>query len=157
MTYENGVLIGLLCWLWYAVMIIVSTNSRLERNLNKVGMRHSWVSLSAKDMHHGDLNRPIWRKIIKYLVIVGFAFPFIFLSWIYVIFTAATVIYSLSKSVGKPQSVKELQWKLKNVDLTFDQIAKEMMKVNEEDQDNFEQFKENLLMNLQERGIYRAF
>ncbi len=42
---------------------------------------------------------------------------------------------------------------MKNADLTFDQLVKELMKVTEEDPSKFEEFRANIVHELQERGL----
>ena len=50
----------------------------------------------------------------------------IILSWVSVAWTVGTLIYQKSKQSGMPQPVKELRWKMRNVDMTRDQILAEM-------------------------------
>lgn len=151
--YESGIAIAFLFWLFYAGSVLTSINSQLERNLNKIGQRLSWISLTPKLMTSDDFNHSFKFKIMKYLLVIGIAFPFIFLSWIYIIITIILIFYKLVKDFGVPQSIREYRWKLKNIDLTFEQSMKELMKLSEIDPSKYEEFKSEFLTNLQERGL----
>ena len=65
------------------------------------------------------------------------------LSWLYVGYYAATVVYALAKDRGAPQVIREARWKMRHTDLSFDQLVKELMKTSEEDRANFSSFREN--------------
>lgn len=151
--YESGILVALLFWIFYAGSILVSINSQVERNLNKIGQRLSWISLTPKLMTIDDMNHSVAFKIMKYLLVIGIAFPFIFLSWVYVIVTIVLIIYKFFKDFGAPQSIREFRWKLKNSNLTFEQLMKELMKVSEVDESKYEEFTNEVISNLQERGL----
>lgn len=151
--YETGIFFAFLLWLYNAIMIVVSVNSRLERNLNRIGQRLSWLTLTPKPMDSDDLSRSTVSKILRYLLIVGISLPFILLSWLNVALAIATIIYRRAKDSGAPQAVREFRWKMKNADLTFDQLAKEMMKISEDDSSKFEEFRTTIVNELEERGL----
>jgi uncharacterized protein (DUF1786 family) len=67
-----------------------------------------------------------------------------------------TIIYRKSKDSGAPQAVREFRWKLKNTDLTFDQLVKELMKVSDQDPSDFERVRSQMLQELKERGAIAA-
>ena len=117
-TYEVGVAIAFLLWAYNAVMLIVSVNSLLERNLNKIGQRLSWLTLMPKEMEPEDLKRSTLAKVLKYLFIVGIGLPFVLTSWLYILLAVAGMLYRWSKDSGAPQAVREMRWKLRNLDLT---------------------------------------
>ncbi|HWT40995.1 MAG TPA: hypothetical protein VN081_07080 [Dongiaceae bacterium] len=151
--YETGIYLALLLWAWHGLMLITLVNSQMQRNLNRIGQRIGWLTLAPKPMDAGDKPGLTGGKIFKFLLIVIFGFPFIFLSWAYIAYIAAVILYGRSKNYGEPVAIKEFRWKMKNVDMTFDQIVKELMKVNDESDENFHQFRENLIRDLEERGI----
>lgn len=151
--YFIGVLFALLLWLWGAIYLIVALHSQFERNLNKIGQRLSWVTLTPKAMDSDDENRPLWRAIGKYLLIVGFGFPWILLSWLNVGLAVAMMIYRRSKDAGAPQAIRELRWKMRNLDMPFDQVVKEMMKASGEEPEKFESVKADLLAEMESRGL----
>lgn len=49
-----------------------------------------------------------------------------------------------------PQSYKEFQWKLKNLDMSFDEIIKEMMLATNQDMSKLEDVKEEIRLSIQE-------
>ena len=151
--YETGIFVAFLLWLYNAVMIVVSVNSRLERNLNQMGQRLSWVTLTPKAMEPGDLSRSTTSKILKYLLGVGIGLPFVLLSWLNVGLAIATILYRRAKDSGAPQAVREFRWKLRNTDLTFDQLVRESMKAVEADPSKFEEFRATMVTELEERGL----
>lgn len=136
-----------------SVMLIVQINSRMERNLNKVGQRLSWTTLRAEPLSSDDLKKSLFRKIFKYILIVGFTFVCTFLSWLYVALVVGSFLYKTSKDYGALQAVKEFRWKLRNVDLTFDQMIQEMMKLDNAGHATFEQYKEALQRELILKGL----
>ena len=151
--YETGIFVAFLLWLYNAVMVVVSVNSRLERNLNQMGQRLSWVTLTPKAMEPGDLSRSTTSKILKYLLVVGIGLPFVLLSWLNVGLAIATILYRRAKDSGAPQAVREFRWKLRNTDLTFDQLVRESMKAVEADPSKFEEFRAAMVTELEERGL----
>ncbi|MBS1191387.1 MAG: hypothetical protein H6R10_3179 [Rhodocyclaceae bacterium] len=151
--YETGIFVAVLLWLYNAVMIVVSVNSRLERNLNRMGQRLSWFTLTPKAMEPEDLARSTTSKIFRYLLVVGIGLPFVLLSWLNVGLAVATILYRRAKDSGAPQAVREFRWKLRNTDLTFDQLVRESMKAAEEDPSKFEEFRASMITELEERGL----
>ena len=151
--YETGIFVAFLLWLYNAVRVVVSVNSRLERNLNQMGQRLSWVTLTPKAMEPGDLSRSTTSKILKYLLVVGIGLPFVLLSWLNVGLAIATILYRRAKDSGAPQAVREFRWKLRNTDLTFDQLVRESMKAVEADPSKFEEFRAAMVTELEERGL----
>lgn len=144
MTYENGVGVALLLWFFNAIMIVVSVNSQMNRNLKKVGQRLSWLTLTAKAMDRADLNRPWWKSLLKYLLIVGLNLVFTLASWLYVAGVVVMYVYGKSKDSGAPEAIRAYRWKLKNVDMSFDDMVREAMKLSDKPPEEFEQFREDL-------------
>ena len=144
MTYENGIGVALLLWLFNAIMIVVNVNSRMNRNLNKVGQRLSWLYFSAKAMNRDDLTRPWWKSLLKYLLIVGFNLVFTLTSWLYVAGVVAMFVYSKSKDSGVPEPIRAYRWKLKNVDMSFDDMVREVMKLSEKPSEEFEHSRDSM-------------
>ncbi len=129
--YEFGCLIAFLIFIYGNFNVVMQLNSRMERNLNKIGMRLSWLTLSPKEMNAANDNPALFKKFVKFLLIVFIGLFFILLSWLQVFLYIAGYLYKGSKDAGAPSYVKEYRWKLKNVDMTFDVIAREMFKVAE--------------------------
>jgi hypothetical protein len=144
MTYENGLVVALLLWLFNAIMIVVSVNSQMNRNLNKIGQRLSWVTFRSKTMERYDLRRPWWKSLLKYLLIVGFNLVFTLASWLYVAGAVVMYIYAKSKDSGAPEAIRAYRWKLKNIDMSFDDMIREAMKLSEKNPEEFEQFRKDM-------------
>lgn len=153
MSYESGFSIALLLWLVGTVNVLVRINSRMERNLNKVGQRLSWATLTPKNMSAGDASRSTLGKVLRFVLIAALGLVSTFTSWLYVLLVVGFFAYSKSKDVGAPQSVKEFRWKLRNMDLSRDQVIKEMMKVSGQDELIFEDVRSELLQGMKERGL----
>lgn len=151
-TYETGVFVAFLIWAYIAIFLIISINSTLENNLNKIGQRISWLTLTPKIMDSDDKSTRL-RSVLKYLLITGLGLPFILLSWLYVVWCAGCVFYSKVKDSGAPQTIKEYRWKMRNIEMSFDQIIKEMMKVAGEDLDDFDSYRLNWINDMKDRGL----
>ena len=104
--------------------------------------------MSAEEVHHTTI-----RKVMKFLLLYGTGLPFVLASWLYVAYVVGLLIYRKSKDSGAPQAVREFRWKLRNTDMTFDQLVKELMKVSDRDPDEFEKVKADLLRELDEQGL----
>ena len=152
-SYETGLLLAFLLWLWLTVSAIMTINSRMNRNLNRIGQRLSWLTMTPKPMSAEEVNHGSLRKIMKFLLLYGTGLPFVFTSWLYVLYVLGLLLYRKSKDSGAPQAVRELRWKLRNTEMNFDQLVKEMMKVSDQDPANFEQVKADLLRQLHEQGL----
>lgn len=151
--YETGVGVAFLIWIWNSVSVLVLANSKMERNLNKIGQRISWTTLMPKPMSSRDADRSLAWSVLKYLLIVNISLPFILLSWGYVALQVAILLHRYSKNFGAPQAIREFRWKLKNIDMSFDQIVRELMKIAEQDPNSFEQFRDDLRRDLLNRGV----
>jgi hypothetical protein len=152
-SYEGGLGIAFILWLAGIVIMLVSINSRFERNLNKIGQRLSWLTLTLKPMDAEEMKRSTFRKIFKFLFIVGIGLPGVLLSWLYVAWFVGTIVDKRTKDAGAPQAVREFRWKMKNMDMSFDQIVREMMKVSEEDPATFEKVRNDLVQEMTDRGF----
>lgn len=150
-SYENGLILALLMWLWGFIDVIIRTNSQMSRNLKKIGKKISWFDLSLKDITHNDMKISPIKKIAFFILwFVILPFPFIFTSWAYVFVFTFLFIYRVKKNFGMPQSYKEFQWKLKNIDMSFDEIIKEMMLATNQDMSKLEEVKEEFRLSMQE-------
>lgn len=129
--YESGCFVAFLMFAYGSFNVFVQINSRMEKNLNKIGMRSSWLTLSPKEMTSSTDNPTFLNKLLKFLLIAFVGLLFVFLSWLQVFLFIAGYLYKASKDAGAPSYVKEYRWKLKNVDMSFDVIARESFKVAE--------------------------
>lgn len=124
-----------------------------QLNLRRIGQRLSWLTLRPKPMEHDDLNRSTWPNIWKYLLVVGIGLPTVLLSWLNVAWYIGVFVFWRVKDSGAPQVVREFRWKMRNADLTFDQMMKELMKVSDEDPATFDTFRENYVRDMRARGL----
>lgn len=152
-SYESGLGIAFILWLASIVITLVWINSRFEQNLNKIGQRLSWLTLNPKAMDAEEMKRSTLRKIFKFLFIVGIGLPGLLLSWLYVAWFVGSVVYKRTKDAGAPQAVREFRWKMKNTDMSFDQIVREMMKLSDEDPTTFEKVRSDLVQEMTDRGF----
>jgi len=104
-------------------------------------------------MTNEDVGKPFWRSILKFLLIASFGFALIFLSWVQVAMTIGMIFWKWSKDSGAPQNIKEFRWKMRNIDLTRDQVMEELAKVDGTPPENFENYKETLLQQMRDRGF----
>ena len=158
MDYETGVIFAFFTWIYGLTMMVVNVNSQMNKNLQKVGLRMSWLNFTPTPMEGDDQNKPLWRHALKFILIAGIGIPFIFLSWIQVVIYVGTVLYKLNKDSGAPQSVKDFRWKMRNVDMPMNQVIQELMLVEGVEPSSFEEYKTNLIDGMKERGlIIRTF
>lgn len=155
--YEVGLLVALLMWMGYNIILLVSINSCHERNLNKIGKRLSWVGLTVTELEQDDLHRSFVMKALRFLLIAAFGLPFVLLSWIYVFAGVGGFLYRFSRDSGVPQSVKEFRWRMRNVEMTYDQLVTELMKLETEQRFSFEEYRARLTAELKERGVYGSW
>ena len=121
-TYETWVGVAFLMWLAGVVWFFISINSQLERNLRKVSLRLSWISLNPKEVDPDAPEPSAFAKICKFAFIQGLGFISIFLGPLYVAFAVGMFAYSRWKDSGAPASVKEIRWRMRNVDMTRAQV-----------------------------------
>lgn len=155
-SYENGLVVSALMYVYYIINLLISINSQLERNLNKVGERISWLSLRAKPMNAGDLHPPSWKIVGKFVFIAIFQGIFVLLSWVNVLINVMVMAYGISKDRGVPTEIREFRWKLKNQDLSFDEIIRETMKVKGIAPELFESAKAEMIESLRDKGLMKG-
>ena len=153
MDYETGVVAALLTWSWGLINIVISVNSRMEKNLNKIGQRISWITLAPKAMEANDQVRPAWKSVGKFLLIAAIGLPFVLLSWLQVLIYIGTIIYQKSRDAGAPQAIREFRWKLRNIDMTFDDLVRESLKYGPNPSEDFETIKASLISEMKEAGL----
>lgn len=153
-SYEGGIAIAFFLWLFSVINLLITINSRFERNLNKIGQRTSWGTLAPTELTLEDMRRSRLSKTLRFLLIYGIALISIFLSWLYVALVIAQIAYRKSKDAGAPVAIKEFRWKMKNTDMSFDQIVKEIMKISDQDPANFESFRNDLRSDLKAKGVF---
>lgn len=126
--YESGLFFAFCLWMFHAVNLLVQINSTLNKNLHKVGKRLSWLTLKPESLDHSHLEQSAWWKAVKYVALQVVSLPLILLSWLYVGISVVMIIFGRMKDSGRPQAFKEFEWKMKNIDMSFDQILGEIAK-----------------------------
>ena len=151
--YGTGVAVAFLLWLLNAIFSIVAINSRLEHNMNKIGQRYSWLTMTMRPMSEDDEKRSTLMKIVKFTLLQLFGLVWCLTSWLSVAMIVGRYIYRWSKDSGAPQNIKEYRWKMKNMDMSFDQILRETMKLSDMDTSKFDEFKQATIDELKDRGL----
>lgn len=151
--YETGLLFAFLLWLYNVITSIIMINSRFERNMNKIGQRLSWLSMTMKPMDTDDEKRSALMSFLKFSFLQLIGLLFALTSWLSVAMTLGQIIYRKSKDSGVPQNIKEFRWKMKNMDMTFDQVVRESFKLNEDPNTSYEDFKQAAINEMTERGL----
>lgn len=132
--YESGVVAALLLWCAAQVRLLIALNSQLERNLRKVRMRHSWTTLTAKPSEPGEWPAGFAAKMLKFTLLSVVGLVGTLFSWLSVATYIGSVIYVKSKDAGAPAEVRELRWRMRNQDMTREQIAESMAKASFSDE-----------------------
>lgn len=133
--YEQGILVAFLLWLYSTVMMIVRKNSLMEKNLNRIGKKISTTGIGITEIKYPQDS--VGKSIVKYTLTSVLGLILIVFSWGYVLLVGGTLLYTFMKDIGVPQSVKEWRWKLKNLDMSFDEIIKEVVRMEGLDDSEF--------------------
>lgn len=152
-SYENGLIAAFLAWFYSAVITLVNINSQLEKNLNKVGLRLSWITLGLKQMDAGEVNCPAYKRVTKYVFIYWISFPLILLSWFSAALYVGMVVYKKIRDSRKPAEVKGYLWRLSHLDMSFDEIVELIEKIKGADPGNLENAKSELRDSMRLRGL----
>lgn len=152
--YETGLFIALAIWVFKIVWAFQHLNSNVNSNLNQIGQRVSWVDFRPKPITKEYLKEGVTYKIIKFLAIwVITPFLFALTSWLYVIYSVGLFLYKRSVDSGKPNEVKELQWRMRNQNLSFDQVVEIMVKANKMDEAKLDEYKEAIRNEMRNNGL----
>lgn len=153
-TYENGFAIALLMWAWSFISIIIKSNSLFSKNLKKLGKKISWFDLSIADITYNDAKITRTKRVMFFIFWwVILPLPFTLTSWVYVFIVSAMFIYRITKDFGAPADVKGFRWKLRNIDMGFDQLVKELMIISNQDLSELEKVKQEIRQSIKERQI----
>jgi len=151
--YWTGLGIAFLLWLFHAARLLALLNSQLNRNLNKIGRRISYMSQASVPMDWSEAHASWWSKAGKFMLVVGLGLPFVFASWLYVAYIVSIALWGIYTNASAPQAIREVRWKMKHMDLSFDQLVRESIKVTDEDPSNFEKHKQAVIESMRENGL----
>jgi len=157
LSYETGIAAAFLIWLYSAAMTMVNINSQLERNLNKVGLRLSWTTSRLKEMLADEVDCPKYKRVFKYVFIYWVSAPLLLLSWFSVAVYAGAIAYQKIKDLRTPAEARARLWRLRNLDLSFDEIVRITEEIKGADPANFENAKNELRESLRLRGFPDTF
>lgn len=152
-SYEDGVFVAFLFYIYSIIVLVVQLNSQMERNLNKVGIRRSWITRQPKPLEQEYIDRPFYRKILKFLFFTFFQLVSVLLSWLGVFLTVCMMAYAWSKDYGAPSEVRAFRWKLRNREMSFDNIVKEMEIMAGNDLSGLDKAIEEIKSEMRDRGL----
>lgn len=152
--YEDGLAFAFLLWAYSVVSSIIQINSRFERNLNQIGQCLSWVTFTPRPMSASDYTRKWPMSCLKFAVIQCIGLVLALTSWLYVALFLWSIASRIWNDRGAPPAVKELRWKLRNLDMTFDDVAEAFFKAGAKEGVDLDQFKFELREELREQRGY---
>lgn len=153
--YETGLLLAVAIWFIRAIYALLQINSTLEKNINKIGKRQSWLDFTIKPLTSDYVNKSVFYKIIKYLLIWGLIpFILIFTSWLYVIYVVAVFAYKTYQNIGMPNNVKEYKWRLRNLNLSFNDLVQETVAITNNNEITFEEAREAIIEEMKSNGLH---
>ena len=128
--YELGLLIALLLWVAQTINLIAQLNSRMAKNFRKIGYRISWSTMTPKAMSAADLERGPIGSLRKFLLVTALNLPFVLLSWLYAAYVVGTFVYTRMKDAGASEKVREFRRRVREMDLSREEMAQELMEVS---------------------------
>lgn len=151
MTYEAGLLVAFFVWVWSVGSRIVTSRSLMAKNLAKVGQRVSW-STGAFTPEPPVGGRGLKRFLLLATVETA-SLLFVLTSWLYVFIVGAMMLSGHWKDRGAPEAIRTFRWKLRNIDMGFDDLLRELMKVSGDPPERFLQVKAEVLQILEQRRL----
>ena len=113
--YEVGVTVSLLVSMVRMVALISALNSTLATNLNKVGIRIRWSGGFSSEP--SSIN-----PLIKFILACLSALFCSLFSWLGLAIEIGWALSVMSRLSGMPEDVKARLWKLKNENLSAEQV-----------------------------------
>lgn len=139
MEYETGVFVALVLICLNYLFLILRSKSLYEKNLNRIGMRSSWISGIPREIGSAG----VLYKLFKFIFMIASSAVSVFLSWLTVIWIVGIYIYRLWKDFDPPERIKNLRWKMKNVHMSEEQILRTMFDTTELPESEFPVFLES--------------
>lgn len=156
MSYETGFFIAIVLKIYELLMFTFMVNSQYQRNLNKIGLRLSWLTFEPKEMEAKDYQNKSSKVFYKSIIYIAYNFCHIFFSWLYIGYYLINLLWHFSKDRGVPQNIKELRWKLRNQNLTKDEVIIEFSKIKNLNQEQIEVLKLKVEEQLMENPGYKS-
>lgn len=150
--YELGIGVAFLCWVAGNVLWVAERFSTRGRNLRKLGMKLSlWGQI--RPMTASDVNRPLLLRLILIALWSFFGLVLTLFSWGYVIAYVGGIAWQWSKRNGAPQEVREFNWRMRNTDMSFDDIIRFSMRMRGIDEEQFEAVRRDTIEDMRSRGV----
>ena len=80
--------------------------------------------------------------IMKYIFIISLNLLLIFFSWVYLFYVFVNTMFNRYKQDGEPEVMKTFRWRMRNSNLSYEQILQELYKI-ELTNNSFDDFKSN--------------
>ncbi len=128
--YFLGVIIALLFETFHSIKLIRELNSRHATNFRRAGYRISWMT------QEGKVIGPRYYKFDPYFVFmksIAFLVTQIIeslLSWITVILHIRGWLNFREAQKEMPAALKELRWRIRNMDLTGEEVIRTMVQIS---------------------------
>lgn len=153
MSYEDGIFWAFLVWCFYTVNLIIKLNSTANENLQRVGLRLSWLTLQPIEVTARYHNMHAVIRGLLFLLYLFFGLALTLLSWLYVALAIGDTAYRWQKDFGAPDEVKAVRWRLRNVDMNFDEIVVLLMKLSGRPENEADSCKAEIRDRLNRRGV----
>lgn len=150
--YETGVGVALLVWLASQVFGVVERMSIKARNLRRFGMKVSALG-ELQPITENDAKRHWAVRLLVHAGVALIGLLSTLLSWVYVAFYVGNLAWIWSKQVGAPAEVREFRWRLKNIDMSLDDLIRASMKAQGIAADRFEEVRSAHVEDMRARGL----
>ncbi|CAN5416625.1 hypothetical protein BH10BDE1_BH10BDE1_27900 [soil metagenome] len=155
MSYESGIVVAGLIKVYQIFMLAMILNSTRHRNLRRIGLRLSWMTSGLKPMTSNDYKPQAGFLLFKIFAIVAYSLLNMMFSWVFVFYFACLTAYQLSKNAGMPQNLKEMLWKLNNVDMSKAQVIEAFAAVENFTPEKLQQLRDEVEGRLSEDPNYK--
>jgi hypothetical protein len=103
-------------------------------------------------MSESDFNRTPLKSAGKYFFVIALQIPTIFLSWLNVFLVALLTAYKLYKDAGAPNSVKDFRWKIRNIEMSFDEMVQALLEARGLKSEDFQTLRAEIIRTVKERN-----
>lgn len=153
MSYEDGIFWAFLIWCFYTINLIIKLNSTANENLQKVGLRLSWLTLQPVEITARYQNMHALLRGLLFFALLLFGLVLTLLSWLYVALVLGETLYRWQKDLGAPEEVKSVRWRLRNVEMNFDEVVELLMKLSGRPENEADACKTEIRERLNRNGV----
>jgi hypothetical protein len=151
--YLYGLCASVLIWAANVAKLLYRPKSLRERNLHRIGLRTSRVSTQLKFLYGSDLSQSRSITLAIFWAIVLGEMLLLLGSWLYVAWWAAWRVRTFANDYSPPREVMDYRWKLRNMDMPFDQHVRESIKANGGDLSKFAEIHSDTLALMRRHGL----